>query len=61
MELGVYGSAVISDITVEENITKISIKRCDIDYENNTYICTAITTFEIETNGLRVYSFNVEK
>ena len=60
MELGVYGSAVISDITVEENTTKISIKRCDIDHENNTYDCTAITTFEIETNGLRVYNFKVE-
>lgn len=57
MELGTNSISVISNITVQDNITKISIKTCDI----TTYNCIATTTFEIETNGLRIYNFKVEK
>ncbi len=61
MELGVYGVAVVSDVTVQNDRTLFSIKTCIVDYENNTYTYTKTTTFEIQTNGLRVYSFKVEK
>lgn len=61
MGLGVYGVAVISDVIEQDDKTLISIKTCEVDYENNTYTHTKTTTFEIQTNGLRVYNFKVEK
>lgn len=45
----------------QDDRTLFTIKTCDVDYENNTYIHTKTTTFEIQTNGLRVYNFKVEQ
>ena len=60
-QLCVYGVAVISDVTVQKDRTFFSIKTFEFYYDNNSYIHTKTTTFEIQTNGLRVYNFKVEK
>lgn len=54
------GTSVISNISEQNGIKQVVIKTFEADYENNTYTHIKTTTFEIEANGLRIYSFNVE-
>lgn len=55
------GLSVISDVTEKDEKTQLTIKTYDADYENDKYTHIKTTTFEIETNGLRVYSFDVQE
>ncbi len=58
MEIGL---SVISDVSTKAGRIKLVVKTYDVDYEISKYTHIKTTTFEIEENGLRVYSMNVEK
>lgn len=55
------GLSVISDVNEKTEKTELVVKTYDADYENDKYTHIKTTTFEIEKDGLRVYSINVEK